>query len=633
MCGICGIFGGPTSARVERTQAMMARLRHRGPDGQSHWSDDHVALGHNRLAIVDLSDAGTQPMTSTDGARTCVVNGEIYNYPELRAELEAAGHVFRSECDSEVVLPLFEAYGAAGLARLNGMFALALWEPASETLLLARDRLGIKPLYYHVGAHGEVLFASEIKALFGALDTNNWPIDPEGLAQYLTYQNQFGSTTLFKDIKALEPGCTLEISVKGLAHNRYWQAQIPAKGSRDFEAAKTDFQRRLEQSIARHLMSDVGVASYLSAGFDSTAVASAAAQQLPKPPMTFTGRFPEGGWYDEMSGAALVAKNIDAPHFAVDITATRAMEEMDNLARALDAPQMGMGALPQYLVAQEAAQRSKVILTGHGGDELFSGYPVFKIAGLLTDMRRGFGHAWRALRAVRRSEVPHIGYFSLSLLRGGDGGYLLPVLFSKKHQRRALDARVWRAVKDQDAAAPLRKIKSAARSLYERILTTYLNIYLPGLLTVEDKISMAHALESRTPLLDNAMVDLSLSIAPETKLHGGVLKSIVKDGARDLLPAELYTMPKRGFPTPLGTWLRGPMEQWMTERLTGASSPLRRLFKPEYLEATVRSYQRSLGRKWRSLDELPSHRMWMLLSLEAWLRQTQETWNVRLDIE
>ncbi|MGB7316760.1 MAG: asparagine synthase-related protein [Planktotalea sp.] len=164
-------------------------------------------------------------------------------------------------------------------------------------------------------------------------------------------------------------------------------------------------------------------------------------------------------------------------------------------------------------------------------------------------------------------------------------------------------------------------------------MTTYLTIYLPGLLTVEDKISMAHALESRTPLLDNAMVDLSLSIAPETKLQGGVLKAIVKEGARDLLPAELYTMPKRGFPTPLGTWLRGPMKQWMTQRLTGVDSPLRRLFKPAYLEATVRSYQHSLGRKWRPLDELPSHRMWMLLSLEAWLRQTEETWNIRLDIE
>lgn len=633
MCGICGIFGGPTGARVDRTQAMMARLHHRGPDGQSHWSDEQVALGHNRLAIVDLSDAGTQPMTSVDGRFTCVVNGEIYNYPELREELEAAGHVFRSDCDSEVVLPLFEAYGEAGLTRLNGMFALAIWEPATGRLLLARDRLGIKPLYYHMGANGEVLFASEIKALFGALDTDSWAIDPEGLAQYLTYQNQFGATTLFKDIKVLEPGCTLEISATGIVHNRFWDATIPSQGSMDFEAAKSDFQQTLEQSIARHLMSDVGVASYLSAGFDSTAVASAAAKQLPQPPMTFTGRFPEGGWYDEMSGAALVAKNIDAPHFPVDITATRAMEEMDNLARALDAPQMGMGALPQYLVAKSAAEHSKVILTGHGGDELFSGYPVFKMAGLLTEMRRGFGHAWRALRAVRRSELPHIGYFTLSLLRGGAGGYLLPVLFSKKHQHRALDARVWQALENQDPAAPLRKIKTGASNLYERILTTYLKIYLPGLLTVEDKISMAHALESRTPLLDNAMVDLSLSIAPETKLQGGVLKAIVKEGARDLLPAELYTMPKRGFPTPLGTWLRGPMEQWMTQRLTGANNPLRRLFKPAYLEATVRSYQRSLGRKWRPLDELPSHRMWMLLSLEAWLRQTEETWNIRLDIE
>jgi asparagine synthase (glutamine-hydrolysing) len=513
------------------------------------------------------------------------------------------------------------------------MFALALWDNDTQRLFLCRDRLGIKPLYYHQTAQGEVLFASEIKSLFGALDATSWQIDPEGLAQYLTYQNQFGATTLFEGIKILEPGCIMEISSREQHHTRYWNVRVADQVCNNFQEAKTAFQDTLRASVARHLMSDVGVASYLSAGFDSSAVASTASSLLPEPPQTFTGWFPEGGWYNEMSGAASVAHNIQAPHFGVDITAENAMEEMDVLIHALDAPQMGMGALPQYLVACEAAQHCKVILTGHGGDELFSGYPVFKLAELLSAMKSGPKKLWQTLRRLRRSELPHIIYFSLALLRGGASSALLPVLFSRKHQSDALAPHVWEALKDRDPTAALTEIKAKTCSLYETILTTYLTIYLPGLLIVEDKISMAHSLESRTPLLDNEMVDLALSIAPETKLHNGILKALIKEGTRSILPSELYTLPKRGFPTPLRTWLRGPMKDWMAERLLGVNSPLRRLFKPEYLQETVQQYHRSIGRKFRPLDELPSHRIWMLLSLEAWLRQTEKNWNIRLDIK
>lgn len=611
----------------------MARLQHRGPDGLSKWSDDFITLGHTRLAIVDLSDAGTQPMLSQDGTLSSVVNGEIYNYPELRRELEAQGHVFQSDCDSEIVLPLYQRYGADAFAKLNGMFALAIWDSAKSRLILARDRMGIKPLYYHQTKEGGHLFASEIKALFGALDVRSWPIDPNGLSQYLTYQNQFGATTLFRYIKLVEPGCYLEIAGGQERNVRYWEAQIADQSEINFPQAVAAFQDCLAQSVRRHLMSDVGVACYLSAGFDSSAVASAAAAALSRPPQTFTGRFTEGGWYDEMSGAALVARNIEAPHRGVEITADRAMAEMDNLAVALDAPQMGMGALPQYLVAQAASEHCKVILTGHGGDELFSGYPVFKLASVLSAFRHGLGSFWTALRRLRASELPYIAYFTLMRLRSGEGRYLLPVLFSRKHQARALHATVWEAVAQHDPARPLQDIQAQSDTLYAQILNTYLKVYLPGLLVVEDKISMAHALEARTPMLDNAMVALSLSLSPEVKLNGGVLKAVIKEGTRDLLPPELYSLPKRGFPTPLRSWLRGPMKDWATARLTAPDSPLRRLFRPEYLTRTARAYQTSFKRTLRPLDEIPSHRMWMLLSLEAWLRQVEQTWHVRLELE
>ncbi len=597
------------------------------------WSDNDITLGHTRLAIVDLTDAGSQPMHSTDGTLSSVVNGEIYNYPELRRELQALGHVFHSDCDSEVILPLFKQYGTDAFSKLNGMFAIAIWEPARKRLILARDRMGIKPVYYYSTRLGEFLFASEIKALFGAIDAREWPIDPTGLSQYLTYQNQFGSTTLFQDVKLLEPGCFLEVSEDHVTQTHYWELCVTPNNDIDFVQATMGFQNTLKGSVQRHLMSDVGVASYLSAGFDSSAVASSAAALLPTPPLTFTGRFPEGGWYDEMSGAALVAASINAPHQGVDITPDCAMAEMDNLAYALDAPQMGMGALPQYLVAQAAAQKCKVILTGHGGDELFSGYPVFKFAAVLSGFRRSLRKTWFALRSIRMSELPHIGYFTLSMLRGGEGRYLLPVLFSRKHQARVLQPNAWNALEPHDPASKLKEVNAKAQNLYEQLIYTYFKIYLPGLLVVEDKISMAHALESRTPMLDNKMIALSLSIPSDVKLTGGELKAIIKGGARDLLPSELYQLPKRGFPTPLRNWLRGPMQSWMTKRLTAKDSPLQRLFRPEYLEAVVHDYQRSLKRKFRPLDELPSHRIWMLLSLEAWLRQVEETWHMRLDIK
>ncbi len=618
MCGICGVWGGRDGPA--QTRSMLDRLAHRGPDGDGIWAEKDLTLGHNRLAIVDLTQAGAQPMVTADGMHVAAVNGEIYNYPELRQALEKNGAVFASDCDSEVVLHAYRAQGLEALRQFNGMFAFALWDKAKQQLILARDRLGIKPLYYHRGPNG-FRFASEIKALLCGAE--HWQIDGTGLAQFLTYQNLFGQQTLLDGIRMLEPGHALIVTAEGARTVPFWEPSFGKDQSiSDFGAAVGQFSTTFGEAVDRHLMSDVPVACYLSAGFDSASVAAEACRRLGPGVATFTGSFDRGGWYDEYSGAQSVAEKLGAEGHRVPIDSAAFAARLDDVIHALDEPRMGMGALPQFLVAEVAARERKVILTGHGGDELFSGYPIFKLAQLAANPA--------SVARIRPSELPHLAYFLMNAVRGGEFSACLPVLFSKRHQRQALQPDIYEVVREECARDPLDTLTSGARNHYERILLTYLRAYLPGLLTVEDKISMAHSLEARTPILDNKLVDLSLSIAPDTKLQGGNLKAILKEAMRPHLPAALYDMPKRGFPTPLGSWLRGPLSGFLQKRLTHPDSSLTRLFRHDYLKATVDRY---LAKEplLRPLDEIPTHRMWMLLGLESWLRQGEAKWGVRFE--
>jgi asparagine synthase (glutamine-hydrolysing) len=611
---------------------MLPRLAHRGPDDEGLWSRHNVALGHRRLSIVDLSAAGHQPMVSAEGSLASVVNGEIYNYPDLRAELERTGASFRSHSDSEVVLHAYRAYGTAAFAKLNGMFAFAIYDVERGRLFLVRDRLGIKPVYYWYDPETRhLLFASEIKAILAAANRSRWSIDPEGLSQYLSCENLLGDRSLFRDIHCLGPGSFLDVGRDGLRIETYWSPSFAtmAPGMSYTEASRR-FDTTFGAAVGRHLMGDVSVASYVSSGFDSTLVAAEAARRLSDPPHAFTGTFDKGGWYDEGSGARIVARHIGSPITEVTIHADAFASEMDHVVLALDEPRMGTGAFSQYMVAKAAAREFKVILTGHGGDELFSGYPVFKNAALVD--AGNIGDAFATLASMRPAELPHIAYFTARRLFPGGASGELPVLFDAARKRGALRPLVHDAIAGCRSTGPLEDILCSARSAYERVLLTYLRAYLPGLLVVEDKISMAHSLESRTPFLDNEMVEFSLTIPPQVKLEGGSLKALIKEAAKQRLPAELFQLPKRGFPTPLSHWLRGPLNDWLRRRLTGPESRLGRLFETQYVAGEVERYLGSWRRNVRPLDELPTHRMWMLLSLESWLRQAEEKYGVTLEL-
>jgi asparagine synthase (glutamine-hydrolysing) len=605
---------------------MLARLTHRGPDGEGRWVDpaQHVALGHTRLAIVDTSDAGRQPLHLEH--LHAVVNGEIYNYPELRRELEQkCGAVFQSHCDSEVVLHGYRYYGEDFFARLNGMFAFALYDAAEHRLLLVRDPAGIKPLYYCQRPEG-VFFASEIKGLLAALDVTRWPIDLLGLSQYLSYQTALGARTLFEGVSLLLPGCLLDIRTDSLPQQISARAYAPlppaTNSDLSFPEALAAFDATFAASVRRHLLSDVPVASYISAGFDSASVAVEAAHaQAAKGPMTaFTGRFSEeDGWYDETTVAGEAVHSFDGRHVAVDIRAQDFVAHLDDVIDALDEPKMGMGAFSQFMVAKTVATQFKVILTGHGGDELFAGYPLFKLARL------------RTLCYLKRSELPHLVYFILSSLRRWwqpEYGRQLPVLWSRKAQEKLLG----RGLGGLKPWQPLAALQAACPDRGARITATYLHHYLPGLLVVEDKISMAHRLESRTPFLDHALLELSAKIPTQVKLHHGELKALIKARAKNHLPASYFTQPKRGFPTPLRHWLRGPLTEFMQARLLGADSALPRLFEREAIARTVHRYLHSPYRFLRPLDEIQSHRIWQLLSLESWLRQWQTRYGITLEL-
>jgi asparagine synthase (glutamine-hydrolysing) len=624
MCGICGIYGEPPSERA--VDAMLDAMRRRGPDGTGKWSDGHITLGHRRLAIVDLSERGRQPMLAADGAVVITVNGEIYNYPELRAELEAGGAIFQSDCDSETVIHAYRRWGVDSFSRYNGMFAFALWETAKKCLFLVRDRVGIKPLYYWQNG-GRTYFASDVQAIIAASGKCSWEISLQGLSQYLAYENRFGAATMFEGIHMLLPGHYLQIDAYGHQERAYAEIEPGVPMAGDYEATLARFRDEFQAAVRRHLMSDVPVACYLSAGFDSAIVASVAADMLGNgSPATFTGTFREGGWYDEASGAALVAQRRGLSNTRVEITAESFRDAFDDMVFALEEPRMGTGALSQYLVAQRAAETHKIVLTGHGGDELFSGYPVFKFALLSRYLRERPMAFLRLLATLRLSELPHVAYFALSSLRGG-GKAFLPRLFSDAEQAAGLRPE-FRAQPEPKASTT--SVRASGGDRYGAIVGQYLRDYLPGLLVVEDKISMAHGLESRTPFLDNELIAFALSIDEATKLEGGRLKSITREAARGVLPSELFALPKRGFPTPLAKWLRGELASWMEERVLGRDTILTELFRREFLERTVAAYRKSWRRRVRPLDEIATHRIWMLLCLESWLRQYRDRMGVRL---
>jgi asparagine synthase (glutamine-hydrolysing) len=610
MCGIAGILGlRSDDGMVPR---MIDVIKHRGPDSEGYYLSREAHIGHCRLAINDLSARAGQPFRSGDDAVAVAVNGEIYNYKAIRSALIAKGYQFISNSDCEVILHAYVDQEMDFISDLNGMFAFALWDRPKRTLFLARDRLGIKTLYY-TKTKDHFLFASELKALAACGDVD-LSMDLQALGEYLVFENYFGSKTLNHAIKMVEPGQIVRIQVQDLSiHERFfWQPSLSKSEDLSRVALPERYLGTLEASVDRHLISDVPVGCYLSSGIDSPSVAYWASRKLNGRLNTYTGYFGIDGFYDEADGARRIADHFGCHNERVDIRPADFVGHIENVIYHLDEPRVGMGSFSQYMVAMHASRDVKVILTGHGGDEFYAGYPVFKAIW-------GRKNILKLLLSSSPREIMFFLYFSLFPILKKGLRYYLPNIFSKEFLKRILVGDFHEEMTRQtDIMDEPEKLRKKTSDPYEHLFLTYLKFYLPALFVVEDKISMAFSLESRTPLCDNEMLELALRIPLAEKLRGYELKYIPRRAMRGKLPEFVYTLPKRGFPTPLRIWFRKELKGFIRSFILDSFSGLDMIFRRRAVERMIVSYQDAFIET--PYDEIRAHRLWMLLNLIVYFK-------------
>ncbi len=621
MCGIAGIVrfdGSPVEPAV--LGDMLEVLAHRGPDDEGMVTEGPVTLGMKRLSIIDLA-GGHQPMRA--GPATLVYNGELYNYLELRSELEQRGHRFETRSDTEVILRAYLEWGPDSVSRLNGMFAFLLHDRAAGRLIAVRDRFGIKPLYLTRDSRG-LYFASEIKALFEVPGVRPEP-DWDAVREYLTFQYVLGWSTLFRGVEKLPPAHYLVVDTRTGASRavRYWDPAFEVDSLHSAEFFASRVRHLLEDAVHLQLRSDVPVGTYLSGGMDSslvTALASRSASGL----QSFVGRFGEGPEFDESPYARLLAQACGVTLHETVATREEFFELMPRLIWHMDEPAAGPGIYPQYLVSRRASQSVKVMLGGQGGDEIFGGYARYVVAyleqalkGAIYETNEEGKHivsldsivpnlpALRAYTPMMQQfwrqgmfEPMDRRYFHLVDRIAGAVSLFTPE-FRDRYDRERIFQRFARIFNRPDT-----------KSYYNKMTAFDLTAGLPALLQVEDRVSMAVSLESRVPLLDHRLVELVAGIPVAFKFHGGQMKHILRRATADLLPpAILQRKDKMGFPVPLHVWFRaGRGREWLEDLLLSPGAAIHQIFDQGEIRKLM-DYQRAYSR-----------RVWGLLSLELWFR-------------
>ena len=632
MCGITGIIDlkGRRPVAEGLLRAMNGVIAHRGPDGDGFHFEPGVGLGHRRLSIIDLS-GGKQPLYNEDGTVVVTFNGEIFNFMEVEKELLARGHVFRTRCDTEVIVHAWEEWGERCLERFNGMFAFALWDQRQERLFIARDRLGVKPLYYAELEDGHLVFGSELKALLVHPGVRR-RIDPRAVEEYFTFGYVPDPKTIYRDVSKLEPGGYISIkrgqgAVKPV---RYWD--VPLMGTRTPGGSPADWQAelraRLKESVRKRLVSDVPLGAFLSGGIDSSAVVAMMREIGSNKVLTCSIGFKEPK-YDESRYARMVAQAKETDHHAEVVEASD-YSLLDKLVGIYDEPYADSSAIPTYRVCELARRFVTVALSGDGGDEDFIGYRRYKLfaaeeavrSRLPLGLRQAvFGPLGRwypkldwAPRWVRGKTTFQ------GLARGTVDAYLEGVSICQEATRRALfsesfqrDLQGYRArevfhdhVEGKEFSDPLS-------------LVQYLDFktYLPGdILTKVDRASMAHSLEVRTPFLDYEFVEWASSLPASVKLKGGEGKHVLKEALRPLLPEEVLFRKKMGFAVPLDVWFRGSLKEHILDVVRGPRLAECGIFEPAMLKRLVADHQS--GRRDYSAP------LWSLLMFDGFLRSHQE---------
>ncbi|WP_303924889.1 asparagine synthase (glutamine-hydrolyzing) [Subdoligranulum variabile] len=591
MCGIAGFINARVEADGAVLQGMLARIAHRGPDGQGVFVQGRAALGHRRLAIIDL-DGGPQPMFNEDGRLAVVFNGEIYNYQALTEELTAAGHTFATKSDTEVLLHGWEEWGRDLLPRLRGMFAFALWDRESETLFCARDYFGIKPLYYYEAEDGTLLFASEIKAFLDhpAFEKQ---LNESQLELYLSFQYSPGEDTFFRGVKKLLPAHCLTLDGSGLRVERWWQADFTP------ELSPTDWPQTIDEtmqdSVAAHKIADVEVAGFLSGGVDSAYITS-----LARPTRCYTIGYAEEG-YDEAAEAAHLARVLGIQNRVRRITPEEFWDAIPAVQYHMDEPLADAAAVALYFLNSEAARDVKVCLSGEGADEFFAGYNIYKEPFTASWYDRLPAGLRRALGAVaqRLPAVPGVNFLVRRALPLEERYYGNTALMTERQKRRLL-RHDYRATLPFDLARPYWQA-SAGLDPVTRMQWCDLHLWLAGdILLKADKMSMAHSLELRVPFLDREVFALARRLPPDAKADARQTKKALRAAAARHLPLPSAERKKRGFPVPVRDWLRDPV---YAARVRAAfdSPAAARFFQVRQLHILLDRHLRRRQDNWRQI--------------------------------
>jgi asparagine synthase (glutamine-hydrolysing) len=623
MCGIAGIIYADGHRPVERglLQAMGNAIAHRGPDAEGFWTDAGVGLAHRRLSIIDL-DGGDQPIGNEDGSIQVVFNGEIYNYQDLRRGLVARGHQFRTKSDTEVLVHLYEEHGAALVERLRGMFAFALWDRARRELVLARDRLGIKPIYIYRDAE-KLVFGSEIKAILACPDVPR-AVDPAAVEDYLAYGFIPGARTIFRGIEKLPPAHVLSVRPGGFAGpaRRYWQLRIEPDFGPTADEWQDEIRAKLAETTRLHLIADVPVGAFLSGGIDSSIVVALTAGATQGRLQTFSMGFAEER-YSELPFAREVANRFGTEHFE-EIVSPDAVSLIDELTHYYDEPFADSSAIPTFLVARLASRSVKVVLSGDGGDEAFGGYARYAHDLKESAVRRWLP-AWfrrEALSPVARAWpkadwLPHplrakTALSNMALDAGS--AYANTLTLCRQPLRRRL--------MHPDLAASLNghvpehlilasyATAPADDALAGMIAADTATLLPDDFLVKVDRASMAHGLEVRPPLVDHEILELAARIPSQWKIRGGQTKWILKQAAKGSLPESILHRKKQGFEIPIDDWLRGPLRPMFESAVLDRGARVAELIDQDVANRIYRSHLAGTGRQGNTL--------WSLLVLARW---------------
>jgi len=632
MCGINGIALSSRSGQTineRELERMRDVLAHRGPDDYGIFNDGKIGLGHRRLSIVDVA-AGHQPMTNEDDSLYIIFNGEIYNHADFRERLEARGHVYRTHCDTETILHLYEEEGASCVESLRGMFAFAIWDARKRELFIARDRLGVKPLYYAQTNDGSLYFASEIKALL-ACDGVKPEINFRALPDYLANHGTSAEETLFAGVKRLLPGHTLRWRDGHIEIEKYWDVSFERSGDDNGRRADKDYiaewSELFRDSVRMRLMADVPLGMFLSGGIDSSAIAAVMSGMVDEPIKTFSVAFNERE-ANELEYARLVAGAFKTDHHEVIVSPEDFFAALPKLVWHEDEPLAHPSSVALYFVSRLAAQHVKVVLTGEGSDEMMGGYERYR----KTIHNLALGNRYHRMtpeifRATLQRSIASMSpgskvrqKLSRTFL------YLQPdietlyfdnfAVFTRRMQQELLtdDARERAGV--IDPYADMRRYFETADgdSLLNRMLYADTKTYLQELLMKQDQMSMAASIESRVPFLDHKLVEYTARLPDEMKLrHKWTTKYILRESMKNLLPAPILSRKKMGFPVPIGAWFRGAFSSVIDEYVLSERALSRGLFDETFVRNLVARHQRD--------GENHAERLWSLVNVEMWLRQ------------